>query len=108
MEFFIFYKLKTNPILEEKGLQKDMEIKIVYKINDCDLDSLTTYFENAIISVSHSEFYDNKLVISLLLPLQIDESDSLMANGIDPSYCYLSNRTRKLYVYIQWNFPCFR
>ena len=91
--------IKTNPILEKKGLQKDMEIKIVYKINDCDLDSLTTYFDT-IISVSHSEFYDNKLVISLLLPFQIDESDSLMANGIDPSYCYLSNRTRNsMYIY---------
>lgn len=91
--------IKTNPILEEKGLQKDMEIKIVYKINDCDLDSLTNYFDT-IISVSHSEFYDNKLVISLLLPFQVDESDSLMANGIDPSYCYLSNRTRNsLYIY---------
>ncbi len=91
--------IKTNPILEEKGLQKDMEIKIVYKINDCDLDSLTTYFDT-IISVSHSEFYDNKLVISLLLPFQVEESDSLMANGIDPSYCYLSNRTRNsMYIY---------
>ena len=91
--------IKTNPILEEKGLQKDMEIKIVYKINDCDLDSLTNYFDT-IISVSHSEFYDNKLVISLLLPFQVDESDSLMANGIDPSYCYLSNRTRNsMYIY---------
>ena len=91
--------IKTNPILEEKGLQKDMEIKIVYKINDCDLDSLTNYFDT-IISVSHSEFYDNKLVISLLLPFQVDESDSLMANGIDPSYCYLSNRTRNsIYIY---------
>ena len=91
--------IKTNPILEEKGLQKDMEIKIVYKINDCVLDSLTNYFDT-IISVSHSEFYDNKLVISLLLPFQVDESDSLMANGIDPSYCYLSNRTRNsMYIY---------
>ena len=91
--------IKTNPILEEKGLQKDMEIKIVYKINDCDLDSLTNYFDT-IISVSHSEFYDNKLVISLLLPFQVDESDSLMANGLDPSYCYLSNRTRNsMYIY---------
>ena len=91
--------IKTNPILEEKGLQKDMEIKIVYKINDCDLDSLTNYFDT-IISVSHSEFYDNKLVISLLLPFQVDESDSLMANGIDPSYCYLSKRTRNsMYIY---------
>ena len=91
--------IKTNPILEEKGLQKDMEIKIVYKINDCNLDSLTNYFDT-IISVSHSEFYDNKLVISLLLPFQVDESDSLMANGLDPSYCYLSNRTRNsMYIY---------
>ncbi len=84
--------LKNNPDIEDKGLQKGMSIKIIYRIKGCNLDSLKV-FNDTFNFIDHAEFISNKLRISLLLPFMFDESDSLMANGIDPNHCYLSSKT---------------
>ena len=84
--------LKNNPILEEKGLQKGMSIKIIYKLKDCNSDSLHK-LQDTITPLELSNFISDKLNISLLLPFMFEEADSLMANGLDPNLSNLSSKT---------------
>ena len=84
--------LKNNPILEEKGLQKGMSIKIIYKLKDCNSDSLQK-LQDTITPLELSNFISDKLIISLLLPFMFEEADSLMANGLDPNLSNLSSKT---------------
>ena len=84
--------LKNNPNLEEKGLQKGMSIKIIYRLKDCNLDSIQRLLDTIILSES-SVFISNKLNISLLLPFMFEDADSLMANGLDPNLCNLNSKT---------------
>ena len=93
-----FYKIgidkiiKTNPILSEKGLGRDQLLKIVYRITDCNEDSLKKYTDT-IVSVSHSQFIKNNLNVSILLPFKLDETDSLLFDCEEPSVCPLSKNT---------------
>ena len=73
--------LKNNPNLEEKGLQKGMSIKIIYRLKDCNLDSIQG-LQDTIGLLESSVFISDKLIISLLLPFMFEDADSLMANGL--------------------------
>ena len=84
--------LKNNPDLEEKGLQKGMSIKIIYRLKDCNLDSIQIS-QDTIGLLESSVFISDKLNISLLLPFMFKDADSLMANGLDPSVCNLNSKT---------------
>ena len=84
--------LKNNPNLEEKGLQKGMSIKIIYRVKDCNLDSIQRLQDTISLSES-SLLISNKLNISLLLPFMFEDADSLMANGLDPNLCNLNSKT---------------
>ena len=84
--------LKNNPILEEKGLQKGMSIKIIYKLRDCNSDSLQK-LQDTITLLKSSSFISDKLIVSLLLPFMFEEADSLMANGFDINLNNLSSKT---------------
>ena len=84
--------IKTNPILSEKGLRKDQLLKIVYRITDCNEDSLKKYTDT-IVSVTHSQFVNNNLNVSILLPFMLDDTDSLLFDCEDPSICPLSKNT---------------
>ena len=84
--------LKNNPILEEKGLQKGMSIKIIYKLRDCNSDSLQK-LQDTITLLKSSSFICDKLIVSLLLPFMFEEADSLMANGFDINLNNLSSKT---------------
>ena len=84
--------LKNNPDLEEKGLQKGMSIKIIYRLKDCNLDSILR-LQDTIGLFESSVFISDKLNISLLLPFMLEDADSLMANGLDPNVCNLNSKT---------------
>ena len=84
--------LKNNPDLEEKGLQKGMSIKIIYRLKDCNLDSIQG-LQDTIGLLESSVFISDKLNISLLLPFMFEDADSLMANGLDPNVCNLNSKT---------------
>lgn len=84
--------LKNNPDLEEKGLQKGMSIKIIYRLKDCNIDSIQR-LQDTISLLESSVFISNKLNISLLLPFMFEDADSLMANGLDPNLCNLNSKT---------------
>ena len=84
--------LKNNPDLEERGLQKGMSIKIIYRLKDCNLDSIQG-LQDTIGLLESSVFISDKLNISLLLPFMFEDADSLMANGLDPNVCNLNSKT---------------
>ena len=61
-----------------------MSIKIIYRLKDCNLDSIQG-LQDTIGLLESSVFISDKLNISLLLPFMFEDADSLMANGLDPN-----------------------
>ena len=70
--------MQNNPELIENGLQKGKEIKIIYKINNCNEDSLINAISST-ISLSEIDSVNN-IKIALFLPFLIDKFDTLKAN----------------------------
>ena len=69
-----------------------MSIKIIYRLKDCNLDSIQG-LQDTIGLLESSVFISDKLNISLLLPFMFEDADSLMANGLDPNVCNLNSKT---------------
>ena len=78
--------IKNNPLLNEFGLKKDQELKIILRINDCIEDSIEN--ENDSLDLFLGNIYDQKtLRISLVLPFFINKSDSIIANCTENTNC---------------------
>ena len=70
--------IQNNPFLNEFGLKKDQELKIILRIKDCIEDSL--YDQNDTLKVWSSGNYNNLLKVSLVLPFFTHKSDSIIEN----------------------------
>jgi LysM repeat protein len=78
--------IKNNPILNEFGLKKDQELKIILRIKDCIEDSVEN--QNDSLDLFLGSIYDQKtLRISLILPFFTDKSDSIIANCPENTNC---------------------
>lgn len=78
--------IKNNPILNEFGLKKDQELKIILRIKDCIEDSVEN--QNDSLDLFLGSIYDQKtLRISLILPFFTDKSDSIIANCAENTNC---------------------
>ena len=84
--------IKSNPVLSERGLQKDQTLKIICKLLDCNEDSI--FNKNEISSEINSSLnYNDGLNISVVLPFLLDFSDTIFKNCEDPSICVLNKKT---------------
>lgn len=70
--------MQNNPELIESGLQKGKEIKIIYKIKNCNEDSLINTFSSSVLPTEIDSV--NKVKVALFLPFLIDKFDTLKAN----------------------------
>ena len=78
--------IKNNPILNEFGLKKDQELKIILRIKDCIEDSVEN--QNDSLDLFLGSIYNQKtLRISLILPFFTDKSDSIIANCPENTNC---------------------
>jgi LysM repeat protein len=78
--------IKNNPILNEFGLKKDQELKIILRIKDCIEDSVEN--QNDSLDLYLGSIYDQKtLRISLVLPFFINKSDSIIVNCPENTNC---------------------
>ena len=78
--------IKNNPFLNEFGLKKDQELKIILRIKDCIEDSIDN--ENDSLDLFLERVYDQKtLRISLVLPFFINKSDSIIVNCPENTNC---------------------
>ena len=77
--------MKNNPELEENGLQKGKEIKIIFRIKNCNEDSIINSISNTILSTSNDSI--NKIKVSLFLPFLINKFDTLQANCLPSETC---------------------
>lgn len=78
--------IKNNPILNEFGLKKDQELKIILRIKDCIEDSVEN--KNDSLDLFLGSIYDQKtLRISLVLPFFTNKSDSIIVNCPENTNC---------------------
>lgn len=78
--------IKNNPFLNEFGLKKDQELKIILRIKDCIEDS--TENKNDSLDLFLGSIYEQKtLRISLVLPFFINKSDSIIVNCPENTNC---------------------
>ena len=78
--------IKNNPILNEFGLKKDQELKIILRIKDCIEDSVEN--QNDSLDLFLGSIYDQKtLRISLVLPFFTNKSDSIIVNCPENTNC---------------------
>ncbi len=84
--------INNNPELNQKGLQKDQLLKVIYRLMDCDEDSVLNW-TNELSKINHSRLYEKSLNISVLLPFSLDIFDTISKNCEDPSICPLPKTT---------------
>ncbi len=84
--------ITNNPILSEKGLQKDQFLKVVCRMFDCNEDSVFN-FQNELSKINYSKLDEKSLNISVALPFSLDLFDTISKNCQDPSICPLSKMT---------------
>ena len=78
--------IRNNPILNESGLKKYQELKIILRIKDCIEDSVEN--ENDSLDLFPKGIYDQKtLRISLVLPFFTNKSDSIIKNCTEKTIC---------------------
>jgi len=78
--------IKNNPILNEFGLKKDQELKIILRIKDCIEDYVEN--KNDYLDLFLGSIYDQKtLRISLVLPFFTNKSDSIIVNCPENTNC---------------------
>lgn len=78
--------IKNNPFLNEFGLKKDQELKIILRIKDCIEDSIEN--KNDSLDLFLDNIYEQKtLRISLVLPFFINKSDSIIVNCPENTNC---------------------
>ena len=78
--------IKNNPILNEFGLKKDQELRIILRIKDCIEDSVEN--KNDSLDLFLGSIYDQKtLRISLVLPFFTNKSDSIIVNCPENTNC---------------------
>ena len=77
--------IKNNPELEENGLQKGKEIKIIFRIKNCNEDSIINSISKTILSTSNDSI--NKIKVALFLPFLINKFDTLQANCLPSETC---------------------
>lgn len=78
--------IKNNPILNEFGLKKDQELKIILRIKGCIEDSVEN--KNDSLDLFLGSIYDQKtLRISLVLPFFTNKSDSIIVNCPENTNC---------------------
>ena len=77
--------MKNNPELKENGLQKGKEIKIIFRIKNCNEDSIVNSISNTILSTSNDSI--NKIKVALFLPFLINKFDTLQANCLPSETC---------------------
>jgi LysM repeat protein len=78
--------IKNNPFLNELGLKKDQELKIILRIKDCTEDSIEN--NNDSLDLFLGSIYEQKtLRISLVLPFFINKSDSIIVNCPENTNC---------------------
>ena len=83
--------IKNNSFLEEEGLKKGQELKIIYRLKDCIEDSVILINDSLLLS---DQIINNSVVnISLLLPFFIDESDSVIKECPENTACSLKKIT---------------
>ncbi len=81
--------MKNNPELEENGLQKGKQIKIIFKIKNCNEDSIINLISNTIIPSANDSI--NKIKVALFLPFLINKFDTLKANCLSIQNCPIDN-----------------
>ena len=89
--------IKNNIFLENEGLKKGQELKIIYRIKDCIEDSIQT-IPKELFKDSNS-VKDNVLNISLLAPFFFKESDSIVKNCSENSKCELNKLAVKSFSF---------
>ncbi|MDG2343256.1 MAG: LysM peptidoglycan-binding domain-containing protein [Flavobacteriales bacterium] len=77
--------MNNNPELEESGLQKGKEIKIIFRIKNCNEDSIVNSISNTIHSTSNNSI--NKIKVALFLPFLINKFDTVQANCLPIETC---------------------
>ena len=78
--------IKNNSFLNEFGLKKDQELKIILRIKDCIEDSVEN--KNDSLDLFLGSIYDQKtLRISLVLPFFTNKSDSIIVNCPENTNC---------------------
>jgi LysM repeat protein len=77
--------IKNNPELEENGLQKGKQIKIIFRIKNCNEDSTVNDVSNTILSLADDSI--NRIKVALFLPFLINKFDALKANCLPTETC---------------------
>jgi LysM repeat protein len=85
--------IRNNPFLEEEGLKKEQELKIIYRLKDCAEDSIGTHTDSLLLI---NQSTNNSVInISLLLPFFIDYSDSIIKECPENTTCAIKKITEK-------------
>ena len=85
--------IENNVFLEDKGLKKGQDLKIIYKIIDCEEDSVKLIPEQ--LFRDSNAVVDPILNISILLPFFIEESDSIIENCPENIICELNKSSER-------------
>ena len=83
--------IKHNSFLEEEGLKKGQELKIIYRLKDCIEDSIIPAKDSLLLT---DQLINNNVInVSLLLPFFIDQSDSIIKECPKNTICSLKKIT---------------
>ena len=83
--------IKHNSFLEEEGLKKGQELKIIYRLKDCIEDSIIPAKDSLLLT---DQLINNNVInVSLLLPFFIDQSDSIIKECPENTTCSLKKIT---------------
>ena len=82
--------INNNPFLEDEGLKKGQDLKIIYRLKDCVEDSIINTNDSLLTELLIN---NNVINVSLLLPFFIDESDSILKECPENTTCSLKKIT---------------
>lgn len=85
--------IESNVFLENKGLKKGQELKIIYRLFDCKEDSVNIIPQQ--LFADSNAIVDPILNISVLLPFFIDDSDSIIENCPENITCDINRSTER-------------
>ena len=85
--------IENNVFLENKGLKKGQELKIIYRLFDCNEDSVNIIPDQ--LFADSNAIVDPILNISILLPFFIDDSDSIIENCPENIICDINRSTER-------------
>ena len=85
--------IESNVFLENKGLKKGQELKIIYRLFDCKEDSVNIIPQQ--LFADSNAIVDPILNISVLLPFFIDDSDFIIENCPENITCDINRSTER-------------